>query len=431
MALRANQNKHLIKGLIAYYGELQSSYVSQAEHHGSKLIETLPLPFHETFFLPATDHQGYQGALTQIRDRSRALSAALAEMGQSIETQVISVLQSARSDIKALLKQMDEELGMLTETVDKSRADAAQALRDHDAGLALYESPSHSSFSANNAHQDPFLTHGITSLHLNNQVDLENKQLRITLQYQSLWRDLEMKINTAIVQASQSFLEIQLMGDVKLKAEFAGIEEAISNVSAQGTLCPSEPSQTRFDNSCRTAEWDLFAQPPRIVNDQTQPRNESVAALFPAQDHAASQPLFSGPLDRQRSLTRSFATFYFVLTPSGFLHEFDAGGLFDVTDVDKLNPHLSIFLSDFTLSQPSNFDDPKGQRFSLTGPRGSASGKDAQQGLGGSFGLGKSSLVTYVFKANERDQLLDWWDACKRYCKLSPGLSFYLSSRSR
>lgn len=33
--------------------------------------------------------------------------------------------------------------------------------------------------------------------------------------------------------------------------------------------------------------------------------------------------------------------------------------------------------------------------------------------------MGKTTLVTYVFKSDERNRLLDWWDALKRFCKLS------------
>lgn len=224
----------IVKGLISYYTQLKGVYTQQADQYAAKVPESLPIPFHETAFLPMDNAAGYQGALAVVRDKSRVLGEIYRELAESVDTQVITVLDSARQDIKALLKRMDEELGDLTSKVDKCRQDTAAALRDHDAGLALYEAPSHAGFSPANAHQDPFLTQSLASLRLRKQVELENRQTRIAIQYQSLFQDLEDKLNGTIVQASRSFLDIQLMGDVRLKAEFAAIETAISNVSTQG-----------------------------------------------------------------------------------------------------------------------------------------------------------------------------------------------------
>lgn len=232
LALRSNQLKHLVKGLTAYYAALKQQYTSQADSI-HKLGDTLPLPFHEKSFLQPEDPAGYQAALHGVRNRTIALANIYRDLAASIDSQVIKPLEQARLDIKAFLKQMDNDLGALHMLCDKERELTAQALMEHDKGVTLSDAVQ-LGHNAATPHQDPFVTSGWATTQLARQTELENKLNRTSIEYQKLQREFEQKLHMTIAGAGQSFLEIQLMGDVRLKGEWAGIEEALGNVNIDG-----------------------------------------------------------------------------------------------------------------------------------------------------------------------------------------------------
>lgn len=153
----------------------------------------------------------------------------------------------------------------------------------------MFESNQHTAQTAKN---DPFITNALSGLHLTKQNDMENSLTRSVLQFQQLMSDLEVRLTQTIQTASAAFLDIQLAGDVRLKSEWAAMDEALANVKA-------------------AAEWDFFKSDTNRTLSPETPLRDASAIVFPQQDHHSIPPVMTGSLDRQKSLTKSWAPFHF------------------------------------------------------------------------------------------------------------------------
>lgn len=118
-ANRANQQKHLIKGLKLYYSQLQSQWLTTSKDV-EKLAESLPIPFHESDqFLANGQPQGWQTALAAMRERTRSVAGIYVELAGQVDRAVLVPLETARQEVKTYLSKLDSDLGKLTNDVDQ------------------------------------------------------------------------------------------------------------------------------------------------------------------------------------------------------------------------------------------------------------------------------------------------------------------------
>lgn len=102
--------------------------------------------------------------------------------------------------------------------------------------------------------------------------------------------------------------------------------------------------------------------------DPSVPQRSADHISFPNQDHPSTQPVIEGSLDRKsRNAIKGYTSYYYVVTPSKFLHEFKTN---DDTSKDP-TPELSLYLPDCTVG------DISGASFNIKG-------KDASKGKVGS-----------------------------------------------
>lgn len=145
-----------------------------------------------------------------------------------------------------------------------------------------------------------------------------------------------------------------------------------------------------------TMEWTGFVQRYQnmLVDPNGPPRSvDSVA--FPNQNHKATQPLIEGTLERKSRNKLSmggYSTGYYVVSPSGYLHEFK-----DNDNVRKdPAPELSIYLPDATIGAVS------GEKFNVKG-------KD----VSGGFSSKLSGSPEVSFKAHTPSDAQKWYEVIR------------------
>lgn len=70
------------------------------------------------------------------------------------------------------------------------------------------------------------------------------------------------------------------------------------------------------------AEWKFYTsrQETTLIDPNT-PLRSIDAIAFPGQNHASTSPIKEGYLERKKRFSKKYTESYYVLTPSGYLHE--------------------------------------------------------------------------------------------------------------
>lgn len=69
-------------------------------------------------------------------------------------------------------------------------------------------------------------------------------------------------------------------------------------------------------------EWKYFSsRTENSLIDPETPLRSIDAIQFPGQNHASTAPLKEGYLERKKRFSKKYTEAYYVLTPSGYLHE--------------------------------------------------------------------------------------------------------------
>lgn len=154
-------------------------------------------------------------------------------------------------------------------------------------------------------------------------------------------------------------------------------------------------------------EWKGFQQRNAhlLVDPSSQPRTID-AINFPNQNHASTQPLIEGTLERKSRNKLSmggYTTGYYVVTPAKFLMEFK-----DNDNVRKdPSPELAIYLPDATIGGIN------GEKFNIKG-------KDQSGGVGAKLS-GTSELA---FKAHTSSDAEKWYQIIREMAGNKPAEAF-------
>ena len=114
---------------------------------------------------------------------------------------------------------------------------------------------------------------------------------------------------------------------------------------------------------------------------------------------ARGEPVRVGVLERKKRYTRRYSESLYVLTPAGFLHEYDTT---DPGLIEDKTPIFSLFLPACTLGPPSDATS-KSFKFNVEGR------KDSNGTLAGSLHI-KRSTYAWTFKARTRADMDAWWE---------------------
>ncbi|GAA6001324.1 hypothetical protein JCM10207_006609 [Rhodosporidiobolus poonsookiae] len=372
---RLQQWKHITKSLLYYHKGL-----ADIEHAAAKstlaLQETIQVPFHEGHvFSP----DGWQQTFYDIRDDTKLLAERHTNFAQTIESTVVRQLESIRSDIKTQITSVEKEASALADEVEKEREISKRELLELQSGIDTFENSSAQMLPQ----KDPYLSHHIVHNQLKKQVHKENDLQTALIRFQQQQPAFEEGVARRIQSA------VKLYEDARL-TQFAELEALQKRIAA--SLQRVEPD----------AEWKYFAS--RTENSLVDPETplRSVDAIhFPGLDHASTKPLKEGYLERKKRFGRSYKESYYVLTPSGYLHERKSSNAADTTI-----PGFSLFLPECSLSAPAK-DNAKSHKFSVEGNRAVKSSLESKVKNTLRFG-GKE--IAYTFRARTHAEMMGWWE---------------------
>jgi len=153
-------------------------------------------------------------------------------------------------------------------------------------------------------------------------------------------------------------------------------------------------------------EWVSFAaRSDHLLDPETPLRNPDMID-YPGKNDPSVQPVHVGLLERKKRFTKSYKEGYYVLTPSGYLHEYASSDPSQAT-----HPLWSLFLPACTLGPPSSATTSQSHKFHIEGRKDgtSAYGKTPSSGGSSLFKMGKSETA-YTFRARSHEEMMEWWN---------------------
>jgi hypothetical protein len=280
---------------------------------------------------------------------------------------VLPILERLHKEIKNKSKELASGAAKSAKEVEKAR----NITQKHIELLGQRTSDFESSGGKISPAEDPYVLHRGVYYRLNKQVLEENNNRQDLINVQNNFLTFEQHVIEVIQQAMASFNQFmggQAQRDQHIYADMLGTAQRI----------PPD------------FEWKGFvARNGDLLVDPNSPPRTVESIQFPNQNHKATQPLIEGTLERKSRniLSSGYSTGYFVVTPSGFLHEFKDNDNFRKDPV----PELSIYLPEATIGTPN-------------GPKFNVKGKDVSKGLGAKL----HGATEFAFKAHTAGDAEKW-----------------------
>ncbi|TNY19467.1 hypothetical protein DMC30DRAFT_304506 [Rhodotorula diobovata] len=372
---RLQQWKHITKSLLHYYKGL-----ADIEHATAKsttaLMDTIQVPFHEGH---AFSPDGWQAVLYDVRDNTKLLSERHANFASTIEHTVVRDLEGVRADIKQHIAAVEKEASALADDVEKERETSKHHLLELQNGIDTFENSSTQMLPQ----KDPYLSHHIVHNQLKKQVHKENDLQAALIRFQQQQPQFEENIAKSIQSAADLYNKALLVEQKEVAALQEKIADALQRVDAD-------------------AEWKFYTsrQETTLIDPNT-PLRSIDAIAFPGQNHASTSPIKEGYLERKKRFSKKYTESYYVLTPSGYLHERRSANAQDTTA-----PTFSLFLPECSLSAPAK-ESSKSHKFSIEGNKAVRSSAESRLKNTLRFG-GKE--IAYTFRCRTHAELLSWWE---------------------
>ncbi|GAA5940901.1 uncharacterized protein JCM15063_000913 [Sporobolomyces koalae] len=371
---RLQQWKHIDKSLLHYYKGL-----AHIEHAASKstlaLNETIQVPFHEGHgFL---GEGGWQEVLYEVRDNNRLLADKHQSFADEIEQTVVRELEGVRSELKSHIAAIEKEASALADSVEHERGVSVKHLTELQSGIDTFENSNVQMLPQ----KDPYLSHSLVQNQLKKQVHKENDLQAALIRFQQQQASFEEGIAKSIQSACKLYEDARKTHVEELDKIHVTIASALQRVDPK-------------------AEWEHYiSQESTNLIDPNTPSRSIEAITFPGLDHASTRPLREGYLERKKRFTKKYTESYYVLTPSGYLHERRSPNSADTTA-----PGFSLFLPECSLSAPAKASD-KSHKFHVEGNKAVKSSFESKVKNTLRFG-GKE--IAYTFRARTHSEMLAW-----------------------
>lgn len=162
-------------------------------------------------------------------------------------------------------------------------------------------------------------------------------------------------------------------------------------------------------------EWISFSARSDHLLDPDTPLRNPETINYPSKEDPSVVAVHTGYLERKKRFTRAYRESYFVLTPSGFLHEYSSSD-----PAQAISPIFSLFLPLCTLG-PASSSSAKSHKFHIEGRKDGAGSIKT-----GSLRLGRRSQHAWSFRARSHEDMMEWWNdtrmLCARYLVASDAL---------
>lgn len=368
-----------MKQLIAYFEGVADIEINTAREL-TKLGAVIQVPFRAgNQFL---GEGGLQDVFYEFRDKTRHIADQHANLGRTIDSSIVQHLQKLRAEIKAHIKNVQNDTGKLATNVAKERELSIKLVADLAHSISGFKNdPMHIT-----ARSDPYVVNQAVARQLQKQVHEENLLQKSIVIMQQNSAHFEEGIVRAIQSAWQTFDEWQSRASVAIQDTYRSLSNHL------GTLPPDK-------------EWISFAARSDHLLDPETPLRNPETILYPSKDDPAVSAVHTGLLERKKRFTRTYNESFYVLTPAGFLHEFATS---DPAAPGGTTPTFSLFLPACTLGPPSSAN-ARSHKFHIEGSKyGSGATKT------GSFRL--NGGIAWSFRARSREDMMEWWNDIRMLC---------------
>ncbi|KXN82120.1 Cytoskeletal signaling protein slm1 [Leucoagaricus sp. SymC.cos] len=314
---------------------------------------------------------GLQDVFYGIRDKTRQIADQHADLGRTIDSSIVQHLQKLLVEIKAHLKNVQNDTAKLASSVAKERETSTKLIGELANDISMFRNTP----MTLRAKSDPYLGNQAVFQQLQKQVLEENLLQKSIIVMQQNSAHFETGIVRAIQSAWQTF-------DEWLARASSSNQETYRSLSAHMASLPAD------------LEWISFAARSDHLLDPETPLRDPAFITYPCKDDPSV-----------------FAVHTVVLTPAGFLHAFNTSDPSHPSG-HGLNPIFSLFLPDCTLGPPSS-PSSKSHKFHIEGRRdGTGTTKSGSlRGL-----LGGDNAVAWSFRARSREEMMEWWNDLRMLC---------------
>ncbi|TKA52272.1 hypothetical protein B0A53_04695 [Rhodotorula sp. CCFEE 5036] len=371
--------KRLVKNLITYFEGI-ADIESNTAKELSKLGGVIQVPFREgNQFL---GEGGVQDIFFGVRERTRLIADHHANLAKTVEGSIVQHLQKLHTEVKAHIKNIQQDTGKLAASVAKERAISTKMITDLASSITMLKNTP----MGVHAKEDPWYTNSLVARQLQKQVHEENALQKSIIIMQQNSEHFEEGVVRAIQMAWQTFDEWNARASVSVQETWATMGQLMRSVAP-------------------TTEWIAFASRSEYLLDPETPLRNPMTINYPGKDDPSVIPVHQGILERKKRYTKTYKESFYVLTPAGYLHEYPS------SDLSKHPlPELSLFLPECTLGAPTN-PHARSHKFHIEG----------KKPIGGEVGQ-KSGLfaldASYTFRARSHDEMLEWWNDCKQLSKV-------------
>lgn len=305
---------------------------------------------------------------------SKGIANSHLEAEKTIKGSVLPILERLHTEIKNKSKELEKGAVKGSKEVDKAR----NVTQKHIELLGQHTAASASSGGKVDPSTDPYVLQRGVNHRLNKQVLEENNNRHDLIEIQNSFAAFEAHVIQIFQQALQTFLQCVGGQLERQKAMYSDIVSTAQKI----------PLDFEFKG--------FVHRNNQLLVDPSAPKRDISHISFPNQNHASTQPLIAGTLERKSRAMgglKGYSTNYYVVTRSKFLHEFK-----DDDDIRKdPSPDLSLYLPDCTIGAVS------GEKFNVKG-------KDASKGkVGGAFAMSHE----LSFKAHSPADAERWYNVIK------------------
>ncbi|KAF2758167.1 hypothetical protein EJ05DRAFT_379637 [Pseudovirgaria hyperparasitica] len=362
LANRFQAWRKLLKDLITYFREVQTSYEQRAKSllKVSNVVNNIDNP---SFLLT---EGGLNDANRILRDFHKQ-SITEANKAKEIEIEVIGQLSGLRADLGSKIKEIKSLSGDFKNSVEKEKDASRKAVSALEEALSLVdENP-----DAVAGKGDPYVIRLSVDRQIERQIDEENYLHRAYLNLEGSGRELESIVVGEIQKAYNALASI-----LKRDADEAyNVVERLRN----GPIAMD-----------KAFEWVHFVEKdPHFVNPRL-PLRRLEDIEYPGKNHPAAAEVRAGMLERKSKYLKSYTPGWYVLSPT-HLHEFKSADR-----IYTQPPVMSLYLPDQKLG-PHSQPGSSSHKFMLKGRQT------------GSMHRGHS----WVFRAETYDTMLAWFDDIK------------------
>ncbi|TFY79713.1 hypothetical protein EWM64_g4297 [Hericium alpestre] len=370
--------KAIVKQLIAYFEGIADIENNTAKEM-TKLSAVIQVPFRSgNQFL---GEGGLQDVYYGIRDKTRSIADQHANLGRTIDSSIVQHLQKLRVEIKAHIKNVQNDTGRLATSVAKERELSAKYVSELATSISIAKNTPLQVIAKN----DPFVANMAVARQLHKQVHEENLLQKSIVIMQQNSAHFEEGIVRAVQSAWQTFDEWQSRMSSTVQDIWRGLGENMASIPPD-------------------YEWISFAARSDHLLDPETPLRNPDTIMYPSKEDPSVIAVHTGYLERKKRFTRAYRESYFVLTAAGFLHEYASS---DPTQATA--PLFSLFLPMCTLGPPSS-QSATSHKFHVEGRRDGVGSTKT-----GSLHLGRSQHA-WSFRARSHEDMMEWWNDIRMLC---------------